>query len=99
MFQNLKNASPDLVELSLDGEPVSVPPDISVAAALIYLDALPARYTAVSDAPRAPYCMMGVCFDCLMEIDGQPNQQACQVTVSKGMQLRRQIGAYDSEAS
>jgi predicted molibdopterin-dependent oxidoreductase YjgC len=37
--------------------------------------------------------MMGVCFDCLMEIDGVPNRQACQVLVREGMQVRRQEGA------
>jgi hypothetical protein len=98
MFRRLKNAAPELVELSLEGQPVSVPAGISVAAALLYLDAMPIRRTAVSDSPRSPYCMMGVCFECLMEIDGLPNQQACQVIVAKDMQLRRHYGAYDSEA-
>ena len=37
--------------------------------------------------------MMGVCFDCLMVIDGQPNRQACQVQAVDGMKVARQIGA------
>ena len=37
---------------------------------------------------RAPYCMMGVCFDCLAEIDGVPNRQSCMVTVQPGMRIR-----------
>jgi len=36
--------------------------------------------------------MMGVCFDCLMELDGEPNVQACMVTVRPGMVIRRQEG-------
>ena len=48
---------------------------------------------AVSGSPRAPYCMMGVCFDCLMEIDGVGNRQACLTPVADGMQVRRQRGA------
>jgi predicted molibdopterin-dependent oxidoreductase YjgC len=36
---------------------------------------------------------MGVCFDCLMEIDGVPNQQACMIRVRDGMKVRRQHGA------
>ena len=36
---------------------------------------------------------MGVCFECLVEIDGVPNQQACLVPVSEGMSVRRQEGA------
>jgi predicted molibdopterin-dependent oxidoreductase YjgC len=37
--------------------------------------------------------MMGVCFDCLVEIDGVPNRQACLTEAVDGMQIRRQIGA------
>jgi predicted molibdopterin-dependent oxidoreductase YjgC len=36
--------------------------------------------------------MMGVCFECLMEIDGVANRQACLVPVTEGMQIRRQHG-------
>jgi hypothetical protein len=89
MFRRLINAAPELVEFDLDGVRVSVPKGISVAAALYFLDALPARHTLISATPRAPYCMMGSCFDCLMEIDAQPNQQACQVIVTQDMQVRR----------
>ena len=55
--------------------------------------ATPTRTTPVSGEPRAPYCMMGVCFECLMEIDGAANQQACLVTVADGMRINRQLGA------
>jgi predicted molibdopterin-dependent oxidoreductase YjgC len=36
--------------------------------------------------------MMGVCFDCLVTIDGQPNQQACMTVVQPGMRVERQVG-------
>ena len=36
--------------------------------------------------------MMGLCFDCLMEIDGVPNTQACLVEVREGMVVCRQEG-------
>ena len=36
--------------------------------------------------------MMGVCFECLMEIDGTPNQQACLVPVAENMRINRQLG-------
>jgi predicted molibdopterin-dependent oxidoreductase YjgC len=41
--------------------------------------------------------MMGVCFDCLMEIDGVANQQACLVTVAEGMRINRQPGAVTAQ--
>jgi NADH dehydrogenase/NADH:ubiquinone oxidoreductase subunit G len=37
--------------------------------------------------------MMGVCFDCLVEVDGAPNRQACLTPVREGMVIRRQDGA------
>jgi predicted molibdopterin-dependent oxidoreductase YjgC len=37
--------------------------------------------------------MMGVCFDCLIEIDGVPNRQACLTAAVDGMVIRRQRGA------
>ncbi|NUT16777.1 MAG: (2Fe-2S)-binding protein [Cupriavidus sp.] len=51
------------------------------------------RNSPVSGEPRAPYCMMGVCFECLMEIDGQPSRQSCLVTVREGMRVHTQDGA------
>ena len=79
------------VEIELDGERVQVPAGISVAAALLWLGSEPYRASALGGTPRAPYCMMGVCFECLAAIDGRANQRACQVTVAPGMRVRRQL--------
>jgi aerobic-type carbon monoxide dehydrogenase small subunit (CoxS/CutS family) len=46
-------------------------------------------------SPRAPYCMMGACFECLVEIDGVPSRQSCLVTVQDGMRIHSQEGARD----
>jgi hypothetical protein len=37
--------------------------------------------------------MIGVCFDCLAEIDGVANRQACLVPVTPGMRIEPQVGA------
>ncbi len=93
MFRRLEGieAASDSIVIELDGESVSVPGAVSVAAALLYLDAIPIRNTRISGAARAPFCMMGVCFECLIEVDGIPDQRACQVQVAAGMRLRRQF--------
>lgn len=65
----------------------------TVAAALLAHGIDFTRLTPVNQTPRAPFCMMGSCFDCLMEIDGIPNQQACQVLVVEGMVVKRMLGA------
>jgi D-hydroxyproline dehydrogenase subunit gamma len=91
MFRTLRDEGEPGVTLSLDGVPCVVPRGASVAAALLLLGAF-ARTTGNSGSTRAPYCMMGVCHDCLVEIDGEPNRQACMVEAEEGMQVRRQIG-------
>ncbi|MCP4335154.1 MAG: (2Fe-2S)-binding protein [Gammaproteobacteria bacterium] len=90
MFRKLDNDAAE-VEFELDGEPVTVPAGISIAAAMLYLDAIPFRQTLQSASPRAAFCMMGACFECLVEIDGMSNQRACQQQVEAGMQVRRQL--------
>lgn len=83
----------DTVSVSIDGESVRVVAGQSVAAAVLGHGLAWTRRTPVSGAERAPLCMMGVCFECLMEIDGVPNRQACLVTVADGMRIRRQRGS------
>lgn len=93
MFRRLHSDDRATVTIDLDGEPVEAREGDTVAAAMLAASPGHTRTTPVSGAPRLPFCMMGVCFECLMEIDGVPNRQACLVTVRDGMQVRRQIGA------
>ena len=83
----------DQVSVTIDGQKVDVPARISVAAAVMLVRHGATRSTPVSGAGRAPYCMMGVCFECLMDIDGVPNRQACMITVAAGMEISPQDGA------
>ena len=78
--------------LIVDGQPVSAREGDSVAAALLAAGLVATRSTPVSQSKRGPYCMMGVCFDCLMVIDGVPSRQACMVSVRDGMRVERQNG-------
>jgi sarcosine oxidase subunit alpha len=41
--------------------------------------------------------MMGVCFECLVTVDGVGNRQACLVHVREGMTVERQHGKRDLE--
>ena len=76
------------VTVIVDGVPVAVPEDFTVAAALLMIEQRrPWRRSAVSGAPRAPYCLMGVCFECVAEIDGQPGCRTCLTPVRAGMRI------------
>ena len=87
MFRPL-DSSPHQVEVILDGKPVMLKSKVTVAAALLEQDVSRFGLRPVSGAARAAYCMMGSCFECVLEIDGL-RQRSCQVRVSAGMQIRR----------
>ncbi len=95
MFKRLESidASAARVDIVVDGEPVSARAGETVAAALLSAGRVTFRHTPVSGAPRAPLCLMGICFDCLVEIDGAANQQSCMVIVRPGMTIRLQHAA------
>lgn len=93
MFKRLRRSTAETVTILLEGDPVEAAAGDTVAAVVLGAGLGPVRTTPVSGSPRSPYCLMGVCFDCLMEIDGVPNQQSCMTPVRDGMRVRRQHGA------
>lgn len=84
---------PPTLSVTIDGIASEARAGDSVAATLIAAGMADCRTTPVSESPRGPYCMMGVCFDCLVVIDGKPNQQGCMIPVANGMRIERQHGA------
>lgn len=92
MFRKLHN--PGETELTVYIDDVAVPAEAgeSAAAVLLRQEACWARLTPVKETKRAPYCMMGVCFDCLAEVDGVGSVQTCLTTVEDGMRIVRQLG-------
>ena len=92
MFKRLDDNPEKLVTVTIDGQPVEVPVGETVAAAVLIYGISHTRTTPVSDSPRAPFCLMGVCYECLMVINGQPNQRACRERVHEGMTIERQHG-------
>ncbi len=93
MFARLPDVRGDTVAVTIDGVPFAARVGDTVAAALLASGGLSCRTTPVSGAPRAPFCMMGVCFDCLVIIDGRANQQGCMIDVAAGMRIESQHGA------
>ncbi len=92
MFRRLPDAANAAVAITVDGLAVSARTGETVAAALLAAGFGAFRTTAVSGAPRGPYCLMGVCFDCLVVIDGVASRQACLVPVREGMRIETQRG-------
>jgi predicted molibdopterin-dependent oxidoreductase YjgC len=95
MFARLPETGVKTVSLTIEGKRVDARPGDTVAAATLAAGVEHCRTTPISGAPRAPYCMMGVCFECLVTIDGVGNRQGCLVAVREGMRVELQRGKRD----
>jgi len=97
MFRRLSEIEETNLNLTVDGQGISARAGDSVAAAMLAAGIIQCRITPVSGAPRAPWCLMGVCFECLVTIDGIANRQACLVRARPGMDVetgrgKREVG-------
>ena len=91
MFRRITDKLTDTVTIEFEEIQLVVPSHETVAAAILATKVEFTRTTLASGEKRAPYCLMGSCFECLIEIDGVPNQQACMTTVANGMRVKRQF--------
>lgn len=64
----------------------------SVGAAMIAAGIRSWRRTRVAGRPRGLFCGIGICFDCLVVVDGRPNERACLVLAEPGMNVQTQEG-------
>ncbi|MGW5363421.1 (2Fe-2S)-binding protein [Actinopolymorpha pittospori] len=67
----------------VDGRPVAVGPDQTVAAALLAAGIRSWRTTR-KGRPRGLFCGIGVCFDCLVTVNGRGSVRACLVPARPG---------------
>ena len=79
------------VRVVLEGRDVQGFSGETVATVLLAEGHLATR-TTPSGEPRGVFCGMGVCFDCLVVVDGVPNTRACTTLVTEGMHVARQAG-------
>ncbi len=84
-----------LVSIKVDGNSYDVTGGETVASAMLQLGFNNLRNTPVKGKARSAFCMMGVCFDCLVVVDGLSDQQACMTAVQEGMDIKRQKGSAE----
>lgn len=96
MFRPRPDGPPATVAVDVEGRTVLVPQGASAAAAVLMADLPSLRDTPVRGSERAPYCMMGVCFECLVTIDGVGSRQACLARVRDGMRIETQQGRREA---
>jgi predicted molibdopterin-dependent oxidoreductase YjgC len=95
MFKRLGDTGSTLT-LKVDGTAIRARIGDTVASAMLAAGIDHCRTTPVSGAPRAPYCLMGVCFECLVTVDGVGSRQGCLVPVREGMEVETQLGKREA---
>jgi D-hydroxyproline dehydrogenase subunit gamma len=80
----------ELVEVEVDGQPLTAPAGRSIAAALIEHDELRLRRSP-GGTPRGVYCGIGVCFECRVHVEGRGAVRACVTPVEDGMRIVRDL--------
>ena len=80
---------------TFNGRPVPYQPGQTVGAALWADGVRSWRRTRLAGRPRGLFCGIGVCFDCLVTVDGVPDERACVVPAGPGTVVRTQQGVGD----
>jgi D-hydroxyproline dehydrogenase subunit gamma len=60
----------------------------SIAAALLAAGRRELREAPRRGEPRGMYCGIGLCFECVLAVDGRGQVRACQTPVWDGMRVR-----------
>lgn len=92
MFRKRQSGAQDRIVVTIDGVEIEAEAGEPVAAVLLRSESWRAGTHPVSGQPRAAYCMMGVCFDCVAIVDGIASTQTCLTPARRGMQISRQNG-------
>lgn len=75
------------VTITFNGRPLDVAAGQTIGAALMSHGIMSWRATRGAGRPRGLFCGIGVCFDCLVTVDGDSGQRACLATVQDGMTI------------
>jgi len=80
-------------QITVDDRPVECRAGETIAAALIRAGIDDWRTTRRGGTRRGLFCGIGVCFDCLVTVNGQPPVRACLATVRAGDRIEVGGGA------
>lgn len=77
-------------QIQVNGNAVTAYPGETIASALLAAGWLFLHRSALSGGPRGPFCGMGLCYDCLVTLNGRPNVRACATLARPGDVVERQ---------
>ena len=81
------------LEFTFDDQAITAISGQSIGAALLAANQRSLRKTRFNNNDRGLFCGIGVCFDCLVVVDGVSNQRACLIEAKPGMKVQRQVGS------
>lgn len=76
--------APRPITVSVNGEPVTGVLGQTLAGVMLASNILAWSTTPIHHRPRGMFCGIGVCFDCLVVVNGQRDVRACQRRASDG---------------
>lgn len=74
-------------EILVNDSPISAYPGETVAGALLAAGINILRQTVETGAERGQFCGMGVCYDCLVNVDDRQAERACMTAAIPGMRI------------
>jgi predicted molibdopterin-dependent oxidoreductase YjgC len=83
---------PPTFDLTFDGRPIPCADGWTIGAALTSAGIRSWRTTRIADRPRGLFCGIGVCFDCLVIVNGRHSVRACLAPARPGDDVRTQLG-------
>lgn len=81
------------LEFTFDDQTITAISGQSIGAALLAANQRTLRKTRFNNKDRGIFCGIGVCFDCLVVVDGVSNQRACLIEAKPGMKVKSQVGS------
>ncbi|MEP2530194.1 2Fe-2S iron-sulfur cluster-binding protein [Shimia sp.] len=75
------------MSVKFGGQDYLLPDGANLAVALLMVGIEAFNQTVSRGVGRAPFCLMGTCFDCLVEVDGETSQ-ACLMQVKEGLDIQ-----------
>ena len=87
------------VEFSFDGRPMTALAGQTIGGALLANGVRSWRTTRRNGRPGGLFCGIGICFNCLVTVNGKPNVRACLAVINPGDDVRTQIGDGHGDVS
>ncbi|XXK27817.1 (2Fe-2S)-binding protein [Arenicellales bacterium nBUS_45] len=86
----------DPVNFSFEGRRLTASRGDTIAAALLGSGVFIFRNSPVSSLPRAPFCMIGNCYECFVQVEAIGVVQACLTEITEGMKISKVSNLIDS---